>query len=327
MTNRREFVKAMAAGALIAQQRGAGRGGAVSRAGRIDVHHHRVTGASEVRGQAWSEQIALEEMDKYGITTAITSESGPANQFNDGTPKALAFTRQSNEHGAKMVQMSPRRFGLFIGLPMADVDASLKEIEYGYNTLKADGVHIYSSINDKWPGDPFFTPLHEELNRRKAIVFMHPTTPTCCKTPPGIGGPVVEFDFDMTRAATSLLWNGVLTKYKDIKFIIVHSGGTLPVLAGRIQDRVPRNRPDLYPTGSLELLKNMYYEVAHATFPWAMAALLKFTSTSHIMFGTDYPQEPMESTTKHLPENGFSAELLHAIDRGNAEVLFPKFKA
>jgi 6-methylsalicylate decarboxylase len=237
MTNRREFVKAMAAGALIAQQRGAGRGGAVSRAGRIDVHHHRVTGASEVRGQVWSEQIALEEMDKYGITTAITSESGAANQFNDGTPKALAFTRQSNEHGAKMVQMFPRRFGLFIGLPMADVDARLKEIEYGYDTLKADGVHMYSSINDKWPGDPFFTPLHEELNRRKAIVFMHPTTPTCCKTPPGIGGPVVEFDFDMTRAATSLLWNGVLTKYKDIKFI-VHSGGTLPVLAGRIQDRV-----------------------------------------------------------------------------------------
>jgi 6-methylsalicylate decarboxylase len=131
----------------------------------------------------------------------------------------------------------------------------------------------------------------------------------------------------MTRAATSLLWNGVLTKYKDIKFVIVHSGGTLPVLAGRIQDRVPRNRPDLYPKGSLELLKNMYYEVAHATFPWAMAALMKFTSTSHIMFGTDYPQEPMESTTKHLPENGFSADLLHAIDRGNAEVLFPKFKA
>jgi 6-methylsalicylate decarboxylase len=327
MTNRREFVKAMAAGALVAQQRGTGHGGNGPRAGRIDVHHHRVTGAGEVRGQAWSEQIALEEMDKYGITTAITSESGAANQFNDGTPKALVFTRQSNEHGAKMVQMSPRRFGLFLGLPMANVDASLKEIEYGYDTLKADGVHIYSSINDKWPGDPFFTPLHEELNRRKAIVFMHPTTPTCCKTPPGIGGPVVEFDFDMTRAATSLLWNGVLTKYKDIKFIIVHSGGTLPVLAGRIQDRVPRNRPDLYPTGSLELLKSMYYEVAHATFPWAMAALLKFTSTSHIMFGTDYPQEPMESTTKHLPENGFSEELLHAIDRGNAEVLFPKFKA
>src|SRR6185369_527746 len=111
-----------------------------------------ITGASEVRGQAWSEQIALEEMDKYGITTAITSESGGAPQFNDGTPKAISFVRQSNDRGAKMVQNYPGRFGLFIGLPMSDVNASLKEIEYGYDTLKADGVHIYSSINDKWPG-------------------------------------------------------------------------------------------------------------------------------------------------------------------------------
>lgn len=325
MTSRREFVKTLAAGAVLAQQRGAAPA-ARSRTGRIDVHHHRITGANEVRGQAWSPTIALEQMDKYGITTAITSVSAGANQLYDGTEKSNTFARQSNEQGAKMVQDYPGRFGLFTALPMADIAASLKEIEYGYDTLKADGVHIYSSINDKWPGDPVYMPLWEEVNRRKGIVFIHPTNPACCKMPPGIGGPVVEFDFDMTRAATSLLWNGVLTKFRDIRFIIVHSGGTLPVLAGRIQDRVPRDRADLYPTGALELLKNMYYEVAHATFPWAIAALMKFTSTSHILFGTDYPQEPIESTTKQIPGLGLSADLLHAIDRGNAEVMFPRFK-
>ncbi len=326
MTSRREFVKTLAAGAVLAQQRGTAPA-ARSRTGRIDVHHHRITGAGEVRGQAWSPTIALEQMDKYGITTSITSVSAGANQLYDGTEKSNKFARQSNEQGATMVQDYPGRFGLFTALPMADVAASLKEIEYGYDTLKADGVHIYSSINDKWPGDPVYMPLYEELNRRKGIVFIHPTNPTCCKMPPGIGGPVVEFDFDMTRAATSLLWNGVLTKFKDIKFIIVHSGGTLPVLAGRIQDRVPRDRADLYPAGALELLKNLYYEVAHATFPWAIAALMKFTSTSHILFGTDYPQEPIESTTKQIPGLGLSADLLHAIDRGNAEVMFPRFKS
>jgi predicted TIM-barrel fold metal-dependent hydrolase len=99
------------------------------------------------------------------------------------------------------------------------------------------------------------------------------------------------------------------------------------VLAGRIQDRVPRDRPDLYPTGALDQLKKLYYEIAHATFPWAIAALMKFTSTSQILFGTDYPQEPIESTTKQIPGLGLSAEILHAIDRGNAERLFPRFKA
>lgn len=322
-SSRREFVKTMAAAALFVQQRGAP--AARSGTGRIDVHHHRTTAGGGGRAE-WTPARSLEEMDKYGIATAITSVSAAGPALYDGTEKARTFARTSNEQGAKMVQQYPGKFGLFTALPMPDIDGTLKEIAHGYDTLKADGVHIYSSIGEKWPGDPTFMPIYEELNRRKAYVFFHPTPPLCCKMPPGIGSAVTEYDFDVTRGMTSLLWNGVLSKFQDIRFIIVHSGGTLPVLAGRIQDRVPRDRADLYPTGSLELLKKQYYECAHATFPWAIAALMKFTSTSNILFGTDYPQEPIESTTKHLPENGLSADILYAIDRGNAERLFPRLK-
>jgi predicted TIM-barrel fold metal-dependent hydrolase len=318
-SSRREFVKTMAAAAILAQ-----RGAPPLKTGRIDVHHHRTTVGGGGRGE-WTPERSLEEMGKYEIDVAITSVSASGPALYDGTEKGNAFARTSNEQGAKMVQQYPGRFGLFLALPMNHIEGTLKEIAYGYDTLKADGVHIYSSIGEKWPGDPMYMPIYEELNRRKAIIFFHPTPPLCCKLPPGIGAPVVEYDFDVTRGITSLLWNGVLSKFPDIRFIIVHSGGTLPVLAGRIQDRVPRKGPDLYPTGTLELLKKQYYECAHATFPWALAALMKFTSTSNIMFGTDYPQEPIESTTKHLPENGFSAELLHAINRGNAERVFPRF--
>ncbi len=323
-SSRREFVKTLAAGALLAQQRGAP--SVRPQTGRIDVHHHRTTVGGGGRAE-WTPARSLEEMDKYGIVTAITSVSAAGPQLYDGTEKARIFARTSNEQGAKMVQEHPGKFGLFTALPMPDIDGTLKEIAHGYDTLKADGVHIYSSIGEKWPGDPMFMPIYEELNRRKAFVFMHPTPPLCCKMPPGIGSAVTEYDFDVTRGMTSLLWNGVLSRFPDIRFIIVHSGGVLPVLAGRIQDRVPRDRADLYPTGSLELLRKQYYECAHATFPWVIAALMKFTSTSNILFGTDYPQEPIESTTKHLPENGLSADVLYAIDRGNAERLFPRFKS
>jgi predicted TIM-barrel fold metal-dependent hydrolase len=327
MKNRREFLKTLAAmmpaGGLMSQNNRAAR----AATGRIDVHHHRIAGGGGARGGAWSPSIAIEQMDKYGITTSITSVSAAAPSLYDGTAKSRAFARETNEYGAKMVQNYPGRFGLFAALPMPDTDGSLKEIEHAYDALKADGVHIYSSIGDKWPGDAAYAPIYTELNRRKAIVFVHPTPPGCCTLPPGIGAAVTEYDFDMTRAATSLLWNGVFSKFPEIRFIVVHSGGTLPVLAGRIQDRVPRDRPDLYPTGALDQLKKLYYEVAHATFPWAIAALMKFTSTSQILFGTDYPQEPIESTTKQIPGLGLSAEILHAIDRGNAERLFPRFKA
>lgn len=331
MQNRREFLRTAAvvgASAIIpaASVTAQNRGGVSFGTGRIDVHHHRIAG-NQVRGRTWSPEIALEQMDKYGIATAITSVSAGAPRLYDGTEKSNTFARETNDFGAKMVQNHPRRFGLFVALPLGDLNASLKEIEYGYDTLKADGVHIYSSINDKWPGDPIYMPVYEELNRRRSVVFLHPTGPQCCKLPPGIGAPVTEFDFDMTRAATSLLWNGVLTKFPDIRFIIVHSGGTLPVLAGRIQDRVPRDRADLYPTGALEKLRKLYYEVAHATFPWAMAALMKFTTTSQIMFGTDYPQEPIESTTRQIPGLALQPDVMHAIDRGNAERLFPRWKA
>jgi predicted TIM-barrel fold metal-dependent hydrolase len=323
MSTRREFVKTLAAGAILAQRGGVPGG---LRTGRIDVHHHRTTAGGGGRAE-WTPARSLEEMDKHTIDVAITSVSAAGPALYEGTEKSNAFARASNEQGAKMVQDHPGRFGLFLALPMNDTQGTLKEIAYGYDTLKADGVHIYSNIGERWPGDPVYMPIYEELNRRKSVVFFHPTPPLCCKLPPGIGAAVTEYDFDVTRGMTSLLWNGVLSKFPDIRFIIVHSGGTLPVLAGRIQDRVPRNRPDLYPTGALELLKKQYYECAHATFPWAISALMKFTSTANIMFGTDYPQEPIETTTKHMPENGLAQEILHAINRGNAERVFPRFSS
>src|SRR5438105_3811697 len=222
-SSRREFVKTMAAAAILAQ-----RGAPPLKTGRIDVHHHRTTVGGGGRGE-WTPERSLEEMGKYDIDVAITSVSASGPALYDGTEKGTTFARTSNEQGAKMVQRYPGRFGLFLALPMNDIQGTLKEIAYGYDTLKADGVHIYSSIGEKWPGDPIYMPIYEELNRRKAMIFFHPTPPFCCKLPPGIGAPVTEYDFDVTRGITSLLWNGVLSKFQDMRFIIVHSGGTLPV--------------------------------------------------------------------------------------------------
>jgi len=316
---------------------------AATKAGRIDVHHHFqtqfVAGGGAVR--AWTPARSLEQMDKFGISFAMLSHPGDGDRVMDGTEKGSTLARQINEFGAKVVSDNRQRFGLFAVLPMPDVEGSLKEIEYVFDTLKADGIGTLSNFSEKWPGDPKYLPIFQELNRRKAVVFIHPFVNKCCRQlVTGVGDAVVEFDLDTTRAITSLLFNGVLSQCPDVRFIVNHSGAAVPALSGRIKDRVPGAQSSNFgppptnhegksaktPNGVFYELRKLYYECAHATYPMAMAALTKLVPTSQLLFGTDYPAEPMESTLDHLPEDELSPEVLRALERENAERLFPRLK-
>jgi predicted TIM-barrel fold metal-dependent hydrolase len=245
----------------------------------------------------------------------------------DGSVEARGRARSYNEFGAQMVRDYPGRFGLFACIPLPDQEGSLKEIEYAYDTLKVDGVGLFSNTGTKWPGDPAFEPVFAELNRRKAVVFLHPQVANCCHTLiPGVGEGVLEYDFDTTRAIVSLLASGTLSKYPEVRYIVNHSGANVPVMAGRIQDRLSKEVMAKIPKGVLYELQKLYYEVAHATYPWPMAALTRFVPTSQILFGSDYPFEVVETTVEHLPDAGLSPAVLRAINRTNAEVLFPRLK-
>ena len=300
---------------------------AINHPGRIDVHHHYMPPFQERILWPWSAQIALDAMDRNNVATAILSGVTFPEPLNDGTEAARGLARQANEFAASMVQGHPGRFGFFAAVPLADTDGSLREIEYAFDTLGADGVTMNSSAAEMWPGDPSQMPVFEELNRRKTAVFLHPnTTPFCCVNPPGVSNSVAEFDNDVNRAVLSLLWNGVLTNYPDINFIVTHTGGTVPALAGRIQDRVPEDRPDLYPHGALDKLRRLYLEIGHASFPWVVAGALAFSGPSRLLFGTDFPVEPYATTTREIPALGLSPDVLYALDRGNAERVFSRYR-
>jgi predicted TIM-barrel fold metal-dependent hydrolase len=183
-TSRRELLKdlgalgagsALAATGLLAQS---GR-----KRGRIDVHHHMLPPFQpNFADRHWTPEVSLAAMEKFGTETAVLSLTVAAEYLYDGTEKSRAFARRANEYGAKIVSDNPKHFGLFAALPFADVDGSLKEIDYVYSRLKPDGIGLFSDTGDKWPGDPTYMPIWEELNRRKAIVFFHPTVPKCCPT-------------------------------------------------------------------------------------------------------------------------------------------------
>lgn len=345
--SRRDMLKALgvagaagAAGAMMSSELFAQKANkSTAKGGRIDVHHHHAPpmlgpgpgGFSRGGGSTrWTPELSLQAMDKFDISVAILSMTQMGDILYDNTEKGRKAVRTGNEYGAKVMADHPKRYGLFTSVPLPDIDGVMKEIEYGLDTLKADGVGIYTNDNqNRWPGDPYFDPMWQELNRRAAVVYMHPLAPRCC-TNLNDGAPVQmsEYDFDITRGCTSLLVNGVLHKYPKVKIIIPHSGGTMPMIAGRIQNRYPQDpkHAEYVPNGVIAELQKFYIDISHAAFPYPMAALLKFAHPDRILFGTDFSAEPIESTVNELPQSGLSAKLTKAIERENAEKLFPRFK-
>jgi len=276
----------------------------------------------------WQPQQSIEQMDKYGIQTAMTSLSNPGTWFgNAGEARQLA--RMSNEYAADMTRDYPGRFGVFAALCLPDVEGSLAEIAYAYDTLKVDGIALQTSYGDKWPGDAAFVPVFEELNHRGATVYFHPTAPDCCSALlPDVPAPAIEYMFDTTRAITSLLFSGSLSRWTNIKFIFSHSGGATAPIVERIVrlasiDKVVLAR---MPEGPLADLKRLYFDTGSSTAPENLGAIMRLSGPGKILFGTDYPFLPVQATLPGLLKMGFDADVATGIERGNALQLFPRLR-
>ncbi len=278
----------------------------------------------------WTPQWAVEQMDKAGIGISVMSlPSTPAVWFGADADGMVKMSRLCNEFAAKMVHDYPGRFGLFASLPMPNVAASLKEIDYVFGTLKADGINLMTSFGDKWPGDPAYDEVFQELNRRKAIVYFHPYAPNCCGgLMPAVGESWIEYPYDTGRTVTNLLFTGSLARFRDIKWMFSHGGGAIPYLAGRIrnQSRIAKNIHEVAPNGTDFELQRLYYETANAAYPPTLAALTKFVPVSNILYGSDLPYLSEEQNLEGLRSYGFNKSTLAAIEHGNAMKLMPRLK-
>jgi predicted TIM-barrel fold metal-dependent hydrolase len=278
----------------------------------------------------WTPAKSIEDMDRGGVAAAVVSITNPGMWFGD-----LAVTRRvaraCNDYGAKLVQDYPNRFGLFAAMPLPDVEGTLKEIAYAYDTLKADGVGLMTSYGEAWLGNPAYRPVMEELNRRKAIVHVHPTAANCCKNldyAPGVNPGSMEYGTDTTRAIMGVAFSGDAARFPDIRFIWSHAGGTAPFLAGRIEG-ASAGAKDRLPNGFMSELKKFYYDLAGAANPGAVASLLKLVTTQQILFGTDFPPggTGLDVANALVKLGVFNESDLRAIDRENAVRLLPRFKA
>lgn len=312
----------------------------MTKAHRIDVHHHfntpRWLAAVSTRerlnprARDWTPAQSIEEMDRNGVATSMLSITNPGLWFGDnGATKSLC--RDCNEKLAGLVSDHRPRFGSFAAMPLPDVDATLHEISFALDQLKCDGVGLFTSYGDKWLGDPAFNPVYEELNRRKALVFVHPTAPNCCgNLIPDVPASLIEYGTDTSRAIASLLFTGTAARFPDIRFIFSHAGGTAPYLILRFErlERTMKEREQRLPRGLLHELRKFHYDTALSTSPVTLGALLKLVPITQVLFGTDFPSGGnMADGVKGLAECGFSAGDLHAIERDNALRLLPRLTA
>jgi 6-methylsalicylate decarboxylase len=299
------------------------------------VHHHispptwieAVKKANLANGPMsnWSPQKSLDDMDKAGVAAVIASPTTPQVKFLD-KDAAVRITRESNDYARKLGVDHPGRFRMFGMVPLPHIDETLKEIEYALDTLKVDGIAMLTSYGDKWLGHPDFAPVMEELNRRKSVVYTHPTAANCCvNLVRDVQESVVEFGTDTARAISSLVFSGASQRYPDIKFIFSHGGGTLTSITERftLSTRMNPAMKSWTPDTILAELRRFHYDTAQAANPVIMAALSKLVPISQIVYGTDFPYRTSEEHVKGLATI-FSAEDLKAIDRDNAVRLMPQ---
>ncbi|MGH7789404.1 MAG: amidohydrolase family protein [Candidatus Binatia bacterium] len=293
------------------------------RAALLEAGHDQPDGFPQV--PVWSVREHVEAMDRLGIATSLLSISSPGVYFGDETA-ARDLARQMNEIGRRAVVDHPGRFGLFASLPLPDVDAAMTEIAHGCDHLDVDGFALLTNVGGIYLGDPSREPIFRELNRRKARVFIHPTSPACWQhTSLGRPRPMLEFFFDTTRAVVDLVLNGTIARHPDIEFIIPHAGATLPMIV----DRVAVFSRLLAVDDSVDVLRDiarLHYDLAGFPVPRQLDALLTITTLEHLHYGSDYPFTPefaAAMAAERLDAAGEPPGSLAGALRSNTERLFP----
>ncbi|MYV43153.1 amidohydrolase family protein [Streptomyces sp. SID1328] len=308
-------------------------------AARIDVHTHVVPPfwAEELPSHggdpsgwstpAWSPEAHLAFMDDQQVATSVLSLTAPSVVAWEGQERR-DMARRVNEYVAELVSRYPGRFGNFATLPLPDVEGAVAEAEYALDELGADGVVLLSNYGGVYLGDPRYAPLWEALNRRSAVVFIHPTSPPI-EVLPGVPGPLVDYPFDTTRNAVQMVFSGVLDRYPDTKIILAHAGGFVPYAVMRFCELQPALDPEGPSTEELlAKFRLFYWDTALSSGPDAFPSFLAFADHERILFGSDFPYAPASVATAFDQlldtDSGLTDEQKTAFNRGNAKKLFTR---
>ncbi|KAB2573368.1 Decarboxylase yanB [Lasiodiplodia theobromae] len=311
---------------------------------KIDVHHHMLpaeyvkkwneSGAvpKGLTVPSWSIEMDLEFMDRNGIRASILSLSAPGLAFVGSLDESLKLCRWVNEYAAEIKTANPTRFGFFATLPPLDqLGACIEEVRYAFDVLKADGVTLLTSYDDKYLGHPDFRPLWEELERRHAVVFVHPTNAKTwgASSSTAVPRPILDFPHETTRTAVSLITSNTVRDFPNCKIILSHGGGTLPYMATRVANQTAdvgliEKSADQF----LQDAKCFYYDLALTAYDGPISLLREFAEKDHILYGSDFPfarEKTIAPQIANIQSAPIDDETRLSINSGAAGKLFPRF--
>jgi aminocarboxymuconate-semialdehyde decarboxylase len=269
----------------------------------VDLHHHVIPDfyweASNEDGNAaggitpprWSLDGAIAYLDEAGIDVAVASISTPGVHFGDDTA-ARNLAREVNEYLADIKRVRPDRFGAFAVLPLPDVEGSLEQIAYAFDVLELDGVSMLTNAAGSYLGDSRFAPIFTELQRRAAVVFVHPTaSPDPIAHTLGLPDSLLDYPVDTSRAIAKLHYSNTFARTPDVKYVFAHAGGTIPFVASRFGIVDEMNViPGAQERGTFpEALPRLYWDTASAFSDPVLHMLRSVTGLRNVVFGTDYP--------------------------------------
>jgi predicted TIM-barrel fold metal-dependent hydrolase len=308
----------------------------------IDTHHHMLpnffwqeteNAHAPVGGLAplrWSKEVTLSFMDDAGIDVAVLALTTPGVHTGDNT-KARSLARRCNEFAAELVGKRPDRFSSFACIPLPDVDASLEELSYAIDVLGLDGFVLFTNSNGVYLGDTVLEPVFEELERRKAVVFVHPNpSPDAIAHSLGLPDNLLDFPTDTNRAVAQMHYTNRFARTPSVKYIFSHAGGSIPYLAARfaIIDEM-----GFIPGGerrgtAADMFRRVYWDTALAASDPVLRMLRDIAGVSQVVYGTDFPYQRRDLAVKSKQQILHSSALDDserlAILGGNASRLLPR---
>jgi predicted TIM-barrel fold metal-dependent hydrolase len=308
----------------------------------VDLHQHIIPDfywdASNEDGDAagginpprWSLEGAIAYLDEARIDVAVPSISTPGVHFGDDAA-ARTLARRVNEYFAELKRQRPDRFGAFASLPLPDLDGSLAELEHALDVLELDGVSLMSNAGDRYLGDSYFDEVFAELQRRAAVVFIHPTaSPDPIAHTLGLPDALLDYPVDTSRAVAKLHYSNTFVRTPDVKYVLPHAGGTIPFVASRFAIVDAMNViPGADERGPFtDTLPRLYWDTASAFNDPVLHMLRSVAGLDNVVFGTDYPYPRDEISIGGLRQLETTEELSdderHAILGGSAARLLPR---
>ncbi|KAH8590501.1 hypothetical protein B0O99DRAFT_745221 [Bisporella sp. PMI_857] len=277
----------------------------------------------------WTLEGHVASMDSLGINYSTLSVSAPGLNFLSDDPCAAAeLAREINDLMYNYTQTYPTRLGAMCLLPLPDVEAAVAEIEYCLDTLKFDGVGLYTNAAGVYLGDAKLNPVFELLNTKGSTAFVHPAAPGCSGANIGYPDPMSEYPFESVRAMENLLLTGQRANYSNINIIFPHGGGAMPYLGGRIAGIASLSfLGGITPATTLAQFKNYFFDTASAASAIQLAAMNAFGGISKIVTGTDFPYVPLAQGQPQLAaiqaNGGYTSEQMAKINNQNALGIFP----